>query len=393
MSGDGQTKEEVSAMPKKQLSNLMTPSLLIDLERLKNNIKKMAAKTESNGVNLHPHIKTHKCIEIGKLQLEHGASGITVSTLDEATIFADAGFHDITYAVPISSNKIKAALEIASEINLRLLVDSHEMVSHLETNSKKNGMSPEVLLKVHCGYHRTGVNPRDPASIKLASKIERSSNLDFKGILTHAGHSYDAMSVKQIKEAAIQEQLEMVTFAKSLETKPEVVSIGSTPTISLTDSIMEGITEVRPGNYVFYDFTQVALGTCQVSDCVLTVVSRVIGKYDEYLVIDAGATALSKDLGPTHLESETSFGKIYSNYDNHELDTFLQISSLSQEHGKVKFFDSATAQGHKVDEILRILPNHSCLTANLHDCYNVVRDNEIIDQWKIRRERPITSPC
>ncbi len=267
------------------------------------------------------------------------------------------------------------------------------MASHLESYSKKKEMSPEVLLKVHCGYHRTGVDPRNPASIKLASKMEQSSNLNFKGILTHAGHSYDAMSAKQIKEAAIEEQVEMITFAKRLETNPEVVSIGSTPTISLTDGIMEGITEVRPGNYVFYDYTQVALGTCQVSDCALTVVSRVIGKYDEYLVIDAGATALSKDLGPTHLESETSFGKIYSNYDNHELDTILQIHSLSQEHGKVKFFDSVSAQEHNVDEILRILPNHSCLTANLHDCYNVVKDGEIIDHWKIRREKPITTPC
>lgn len=380
-------------MPKNQLSNLMTPSLLIDLERLENNVKRMANKAESNGVNLRPHMKTHKCIEIGKMLLKQGASGITVSTLDEAAIFAEAGFHDITYAVPISSNKIEAALEIASKVNLRLLVDSHEMVSHLETYSEKNGLSPEVLLKVHCGYHRTGVNPRNPASIKLASKIERSRNLDFKGILTHAGHSYDAMSVTQIKEAAIQEQSEMIKFAERLETKPEVVSIGSTPTITLTDSIMEGITEVRPGNYVFYDYTQVALGTCQVSDCALTAISRIIGKYDEYFVIDAGATTLSKDLGPTHLESETSFGKIYSNYDNHELDTALRIYSLSQEHGKVKFLDSAVAQEHNVDELLRILPNHSCLTANLHDCYYVIENNQIVDKWKIRRDRPITSPC
>jgi len=393
LSGQVQTKREVSAMSMKQLSDLMTPSLLVDFERLESNIKKMADKAESNGVNLRPHMKTHKCVEIGKMLLKQGASGITVSTLDEAAIFADAGFHDITYAVPISSNKIEAALEIASRVNLRLLVDSHEMVTQLETYSVKNGKSPEVLLKVHCGYHRTGVNPRDPASIKLASKMEKSSNIDFKGILTHAGHSYVAKSVKQIKEAAREEQSEMVTFAKKLETKPEVVSIGSTPTISLTDSIMEGITEVRPGNYVFYDYTQVALGTCQVSDCAMTVVSRVIGKYDEYLVIDAGATALSKDLGPTHLESEASFGKIFSNYDNHELNTALRIYSLSQEHGKVKFLDTSIAQNHNVDEILRILPNHSCLTANLHDCYNVMKDNEIIDQWKIRRERPITSPC
>ncbi len=385
-------------MPKNKLSELMTPSLLIDIERLENNIMKMAIKAESNGVDLRPHIKTHKCIEIGNMQFKHRAIGLTVSTLDEAATFADAGFRNITYAVPISSNKIEAALEIASRINLQLLVDNYEMVSLLEISSEKNEIVPEVLLKVHCGYHRTGVNPRDPASIKLASKIESSRNLDFKGILTHAGHSYDATSVKQGKEIATQEQVEIIKFAEKLEDedrhlKPEVVSIGSTPTITLADSIMEGITEIRPGNYVFYDYTQVVLGTCQVSDCAVTAVTRVIGKYDDYLIIDAGATALSKDLGPTHLESETSFGRIFSNYENHELDSNLRIHSLSQEHGKVKFNDAAGNQEHNVDEILRILPNHSCLTANLHDCYNVVRDNEIIDQWKIRRNRPITSPC
>lgn len=385
-------------MSKKQLTNLMTPSLLVDFERLESNIKKMAVKAESNGVDLRPHIKTHKCTEIGRMQLERGACGITVSTLDEAAGFADSGFRDITYAVPISSNKIEAALDIASRIKLRVLVDNHEIVQQLETSCEKYNMSLEVLLKIHCGYHRTGVNARDPASIKLASEIVSSRNLDFKGILTHAGHSYYATSVNQIKEIASQEQTEMISFAEKLEAenrnlKPEVVSIGSTPTIALVDSIMEGITEVRPGNYVFYDYTQVALGTCQVSDCAMTALSRVVGKYDDYLVIDAGATALSKDLGPIHLESDTSFGRIYSDYDNHELDPNLSIYSLSQEHGIVKYSNPCVAQEHKVDELLRVLPNHSCLTANLHNCYYVIEKGRIIDTWKIRRDRYVTSAC
>lgn len=358
----------------------------------------MAAKAENNRVELRPHIKTHKCIEIGMMQLKHGAKGITVSTLDEAKIFADAGFNDITYAVPITSNKIEAALDIASTVNLRLLVDNFEIVSELELKSEKRGMALDVLLKVHCGYPRTGVNPRDPASVKLASNIANSRSLTFKGILTHAGHSYDATTTKQIREIARQEQAEMVEFSKRLESenhdlKPEVVSIGSTPTITLTEKIMDGITEVRPGNYVFFDYTQVTLGTCQVSDCALTAIASVLGKYEEYIVIDAGATALSKDIGPTHLDAGTSYGRIYSDYDKHELDSNLHLYSLSQEHGKVKFINSSYNQEYKVNDVLRILPNHSCLTANLHDCYHIVDKGEIVNKWRIRSERPITSPC
>ncbi len=385
-------------MPKMNLSNLRTPVLLVDYEKLENNIKTMAMKAETNGVNLHPHIKTHKCIEIGKMQLEHGAKGITVSTLDEAAIFADAGFSDITYAVPMSSNKIKDALDIASKVKLRLLLENNEILSDLEFELEERNMTIEVLLKVHCGYHRTGVDPRDPASIKLVSRIASSKTLEFKGILTHAGHSYDATSIEQIKEIAIQEQTVMIDFSEKLEKessslKPEIVSIGSTPTIELTDSFMEGITEIRPGSYVFHDYTQVVLGCCQISDCALTAYSKIIGKYDDYLVTDAGATALSKDLGPTHLEATTSFGKIYSNYDNLEMDTNLHLYSLSQEHGKVKFLNPSDAQNLKVNDAMRILPNHSCLTANLHDCYYIVKDGKVTDKWRVRRDRPITSPC
>jgi D-serine deaminase-like pyridoxal phosphate-dependent protein len=119
----------------------------------------------------------------------------------------------------------------------------------------------------------------------------------------------------------------------------------------------------------------------------------VIGKYDGYFVIDAGATALSKDLGPTHIEQETSFGKIYADYDRNELETGLVIYSLSQEHGKVKFSHSSVAQKYWTDDIVRILPNHSCLTANLHDCYYVMNDEKVVNKWRVRRDRPVTSAC
>ncbi len=381
----------------KHISDLLTPSLLIDKKRLLSNIQSMAQKAEDNGVTLRPHIKTHKCIDIAELQRKYGSTGLTVSTLDEAAIFADAGFNDITYAVPITSNNINAALMILDQAELKLLVDSQDTIKILDERCKEFGATVDALLKVDCGYHRCGVNPENYTSIKLVQKIVNSSHLRFKGILTHAGHSYGAQDVAQLKEIAKIEQQVMVNFAHRLKMedknlKPEVVSIGSTPTISLTERIMDGITEIRPGNYVFYDYSQLNLGSCGPRDCALTVLASIIGIYEDHLVIDAGATALSKDLGPSEKLSVKQFGKIYSDYETDSFETSLLIESLSQEHGKVKFIDQSSTS-MAINSTLRILPNHACLTANLHDYYYILEGSEIVERWQIHRRRPITSTC
>ena len=386
------------AMDCKHISDLVTPCLLIDKNRLLVNIERMAQKANENGVALRPHIKTHKCMEIAEIQREHGAEGLTVSTLDEAAIFADAGFNDITYAVPITSNKISAALAVSDRTELKLLVDSQFSIKVLNDRYREFGAIADVLLKVDCGYHRCGVNPQSNSSIKLVQRIVDSSHLRFRGILTHAGHSYATRNSRQIEEIAHQEQQVMVDFANKLESenknfKPEVVSIGSTPTMSLSKYIMEGITEIRPGNYVFYDYSQVMLGSCKPEECALTVVASVVGKYNDHLVIDAGATALSKDLGLIDKEGKQQFGKVYSNLDGDSFQTSLSIESLSQEHGKVGFKDPSSVADIEISSMLRILPNHSCLTANLHDYYFILDDSEIVDKWQIRRDRPIISAC
>lgn len=373
-------------MPKINLSDLMTPSLLVDYEKLENNIRSMAAKAKKNGVNLRPHIKTHKCIEIGKMQVERGAKGITVSTLGEAEIFAKAGFDDITYAVPISRNKIQKALELSSNISLKILVDSPAIVNELDKVSHEVQNKIEVMVKVDCGYHRCGIDPRSNAAVNLVKKINDAQNLSFKGILTHAGHSYLAKNVSEIKRIAEQEQQVMADFAKILGRNglsPEVVSIGSTPTVALADTFLDEITEIRPGNYVFYDYTQVVLGTCKLSDCALTVLASVVGTYSDRIVIDAGATALSKDQGPAHKIPNCGFGKVIEDYDKCVLASSVNIDSLTQEHGKVIVKGESNTRFNNSD-LIRILPNHSCLSANLFDKYIVVEQDKILDSWLIR---------
>lgn len=378
-------------MPKMNLSDLKTPILLVDYDKLEYNIRSMAAKAKKNGVNLRPHIKTHKCIEIGKKQLENGAVGITVSTLGEADAFADAGFRDISYAVPLALDKFQGVRRISEKTHLNLLVDHPKIVDHLERFCREARMKLDVLVKVDCGYPRCGIDPKSPSAVTLVKKIHENPNLHFKGILTHAGHSYNGTTVEEIKTIAKQEQEIMVQFAETLKAEsaqlaPEVVSIGSTPTTLLTDTFRDGITEIRPGNYVFFDYTQVALGSCQVADCALTVLSSVISKNKDRIVIDAGATALSKDQGPTHIIPNPGYGQVIRDYDAGSLESGVIIDALSQEHGKLVMTKDATLHFEHGDKI-RILPNHSCLTANLYDNYHVVKGDTVINRWRVRRER------
>lgn len=373
-------------MPMEQFSELMTPAALLDYDRLTKNIERMAKRAKENNLNLRPHIKTHKCIEIGKIQIERGAKGITVSTLDEAEVFADAGFNDITYAVPLSKNKIRKALDLASRISLKIIVDNPTIIDELDRVSYEKRMGIDVLLKVDCGLHRCGVNPDSPSAVNLARAIVNARYMRFAGILTHAGHSYAANDVKQIKQIAEQEQQVMVRFARLLKSEgfhPETVSIGSTPTVTLADSFHEEITEVRPGNYVFYDYTQAVLGTCKVSDCALTVLASVVGTYPDRIVIDAGATALSKDQGPTHITPNCGFGQVIVAYEKGVLAKGAIIKSITQEHGTISVTQNSNTH-FRISDMMRILPNHSCLTANLFNEYIVLQGGRIKTRWRTR---------
>jgi D-serine deaminase-like pyridoxal phosphate-dependent protein len=378
-------------MNKKSIYDLISPAILVDIDRVENNISEMVARAKEGGVSLRPHIKTHKCIEIGKMQLDAGAQGITVSTLAEAQAFADEGFDDITYAVPLSPDKFPGVQKVSERTHLNVLVDHPIIVDRLGDFCKRNKFSLDVLVKVNCGYPRTGIDSRTPAAISLVKKIHKTPNLRFKGILTHAGHSYDKTTLTEIKTVARQEQEVMIQFADTLKAesealKPEVVSIGSTPTVRLADSFQEGITEIRPGNYVFFDYTQVALGSCDLSDCALTVLSSVISVNPDRVVIDAGATALSKDTGPTHIESNVGYGKLFKNYQKSQLNVNVILKALSQEHGKIIPVGGADIE-YKHGDRVRILPNHSCLTANLFDQYHIVKGETVVNRWKVHRER------
>lgn len=370
-----------------QLETIKTPSLILDFERMKRNAERMAARAKELNVALRPHVKTHRCLEIARLQTEGNTVGIMVSTLSEAYFFAARGFSDITYGVPIERGKFSEVIAIAKSIErFAVLTDDAETVEELNKTAKIENAKLDVFVKIDVGYHRCGVEPHTPEAFEISQKIADSSNLNFAGILTHAGHSYHADSPEKLLKVAQEERDLMRNLAEDLRGKGlEVpnVSIGSTPTMSAIDNL-DGITELRCGNYIFYDAFQATLGSCNFEDCALTVLAAVVHRDSERqkIVVDAGAIALSKDRGAVEFDANCGYGRVYDLSGN---DLNLRVGSLSQEHGEIHVSDEKVFNNLKVGSRVRILANHSCLTALQHSHYHILDDGKLVDRWEINR--------
>lgn len=365
------------------MRELKTPSLLLDLSRVERNAKRMTDVAHRNNVRLRPHIKTHKCIEVARIQTKGHDGAITVSTLAEARAFAKHGFNDITYAVPIERGKFNDAIEILkSGVKLNLLTDDAETVKALDAAASNTGVEFDVFLKIDCGTHRVGVEPDTEEAVEIPRSISDAKSLNFAGLLTHAGHSYDQRSKDDIIEVARHERDVMVALAEKLRydgIDVPTVSVGSTPTMSLVDHL-DGIDEIRPGNYIFFDNFQATLGSCTFDDTALTVLAAVIHKSKDRLVIDAGAIALSKDRGPVGIDPGCGYGRVL---DIEGKETGMRVTGLSQEHGEIEAGEAFDR--FKVGDRVRILANHSCLTAAQHSHYNVIEDGDVVDRWEIHR--------
>ncbi len=368
-----------------EMEPIKTPSLILDAERLKRNAERMTARAKQLNVALRPHIKTHKCVEIAKIQIAGNSGAIMVSTLAEARLFANNNFSDITYGVPIEAGKFAEAIELSRNCErFSVLTDDAETVKNLNQTARSENEKINVFVKIDTGYHRCGVEPHTKEAVEIPRLIADSSNLNFAGILAHAGHSYHARIPEEILTIAQTERDSMNNLANDLRAENlEVpcVSIGSTPTISKIDHLA-GVTEVRCGNYIFFDAFQAALGSCTFEDCALTVLAAVVHRdaVRQKVVIDAGAVALSKDPGAFEFDAGCGYGRVF---DIAGEDLNLRVESLSQEHGTITVKDTVIFNRLKVGSRVRILANHSCLTAAQHDFYYVLDNGKIVDCWKI----------
>jgi len=361
------------------IGDLRTPALLLEIDRLEANLRAMAARARALGVALRPHVKSHKCIEIGRIQRSLGATGISVSTLEEARAFADHGFDDITWAFPLILSRTEEAMELAERVTLRIVIDSPDALVRL----RGTGYPFHVWLKVDCGYHRAGLDPHSEVAVNLARDLHESPKLAFDGILTHSGHSYNARGAEALRRIAEEERSTMVHFSDRLRQEGGVdvsrISVGSTPAMSFVENL-HGVTEARPGNYALYDYTQTVIGSCKVRDCAVTVLSSVVSSQPgmSHSVIDAGSLALSKDTGPP--DGRKTMGEVFDDYAAGVLSSDTRVVSLSQEHGRLSVRLPVGTQ-------VRILPNHACLTTALFDEFHVVQGEEVIDRWPIWRRR------
>ncbi len=369
------------------LHTIKTPSLVLDVERVRRNAETMSARIKRFGASLRPHVKTHKCVEVARIQTEGAAGAVTVSTLAEARAFAAHGFKDITYAVPIEPGKFAEAIELSRLCErLALITDDVETPPLLDEAARRAGVTLDLFLKVDCGYHRCGVEPDQPEALEIPRLIERARGLRFAGILTHAGHSYHARSTEELLRIARHERDLMREFAARLRSEGievPIVSVGSTPTATQVDHL-DGVNEARPGNYIFFDAFQATLGSCSFDDCALTILAAVThrDRTRRKVVLDAGAIALSKDRGPADLDPACGFGRVL---DLEGRDLGLRVDSVSQEHGAVAVEDERLFDALRVGERVRVLANHSCLSAAQHTHYHVLEGGRVVDRWEIQR--------
>lgn len=361
------------------IDQLETPVVLVDRERLIANIERVQAIAQQHNLALRPHIKTHKCIEIAKLQLERGAVGLTASKVDEAIVFVESRVApSITLAYPIVDGRKLDRLAFAtarSGVEPRVVVDSKIGVDVARSSS----VPLEVFIKIDVGLHRCGIDERTPDLIELAKQIESSSNLRFAGLLAHAGQAYAEPDRAGIARVANQEREALMRARNRLLAAGfdvRAISVGSTPTVLAGESF-DGISEIRPGNYVFFDATAVRLGIATRAQVALTVMTTIISANSRSFIIDAGSKVLSSDLGAHGTGGNSGYG-LALQIDQPGAEP-LRIPRLSEEHGFVERGEHDLPIGTK----LRIIPNHACPVANLADRLTVVSQTDVLGDWPV----------
>jgi D-serine deaminase-like pyridoxal phosphate-dependent protein len=337
-----------------------TPCLVVDVDVMDANLRAMAASASKRGVALRPHAKTHKCLEIARRQLDLGAVGLTVATVGEAEVFAEAGCTDLFIAYPLWASGARGdrLRALAARARLRVGVDSPEGVALLA------GSGVEVMVELDSGHHRTGVQPDDVVRVASAAL---DAGLTVAGIFTFPGHGYGP----GLREQAATDEADTLRRAAELLAEAgldaPVHSGGSTPTAAISGS---SVTELRPGIYPFYDAQQVELGVVEFAQVALTAASTVVHRSGQSVVLDAG----SKVLGADQPAWATGAGRLPDFPE-------ARIALLSEHHAKVVFAEDFTLPD--LGSVVRVAPNHVCAAVNLADELIVVQGDVVVDTWRV----------
>jgi D-serine deaminase-like pyridoxal phosphate-dependent protein len=352
--------------------NIFTPALILERNKLDANIERMTNRFKLMEVNLRPHLKTSKSIDVAQLAIKGNFGGITISTFREAEYFSGHGITDMILASCISPARLNQAAALrAKKIDLKILID-HPSLAHAISN---HSGEHHVLIEMDCGEHRTGVAPGSPKLMEIAHILNTAPNVKISGVLTHAGHSYRCRTIDEMADIADLERNTVVDAANTLRKagiECPIVSVGSTPT-ALYARDLTGVTEARPGVYMFGDLFQAGIGSSTLDDIALSVLTTVIAHQEDenQLLIDAGGLALSKDRSTEALDSDCAFGLV-CDVETGQAIAGLKVASVHQEHGQITSPEIINFDHYPIGTQLRILPNHSCITAAGYDCYNVI---------------------
>ncbi len=358
------------------------PALFIDPKKAISNIKRMFAKANKNGVELRPHFKTHQSHQIGNWFRQEGVKSITVSSIKMAEYFAKDDWKNITIAFPVNILETKRIDRLAASIDLRVLATDISVLEKLD-----NGLSNEVgvYIELDPNYNRSGIPILNFTLLRELKKvIQKASKLRFEGFYTHAGHSYKCRSKEEI-EALFTSILNDLKQLKQEFNTP--ICFGDTPSCSVLEEFGV-IDQISPGNFVFYDWTQVNIGSCEVDEIAVSMYCPVVAKYPERneLLIHGGAVHFSKD---SFLDENGTpfFGVVAESFPNGWGNPISGniLKSISQEHGIVHCTSDFLSK-IEVGDILPILPIHSCLTANLMGEYYTL-DSDHIDHMNEKKFR------
>jgi D-serine deaminase-like pyridoxal phosphate-dependent protein len=368
------------------LEQLETPALLLDQARMDRNVQRMLGRMRELGVSFRPHVKTSKSIDVARRLMQTPQGPITVSTLLEAEHFASHGVKDILYAVCIAPNKLDHVAALQDKgVKLTLILDCMETARLIAQRARDTKRGFEVLIEIDSDGHRSGVKPEEAELIEIAGYLE-SAGIAVRGVLTHAGASYEGPSPDAIRKMAERERAAAVHAAQRLRRAgiaSPVVSVGSTPTALFAEHL-EGVTEVRAGVFVFFDLVMAGLDVCRVDDIALSVLATVIGHQREkgWTLLDAGWMAMSRDRGTARQTVDQGYGLV-CDLDGRPLGDLILVDA-NQEHGIVAHRSGRTdgAPHLPVGTQVRVLPNHACSTAAQYGHYKLVgAGREITATW------------
>jgi D-serine deaminase-like pyridoxal phosphate-dependent protein len=368
------------------VASLDTPVAIVDVSRMQRNIQRMQQRMDTLGARLRPHIKTSKCLPVIKAQIAAGASGVTVSTLKEAEHCFAEGISDIFYAVAIAPGKLAQALTLRRKgCRLSVLTDSVIGAQAIVSFGQQNDERFEVWIEIDCDGHRSGLTVEDNALIDVA-RVLSEGGMQLRGVMTHAGSSYELDNLEALQILAEQERFLCVSAAERIREAglvcPEV-SIGSTPT-ALSALSLEGVTEVRAGVYVFFDLVMHNIGVCQTDELALSVMTTVIGHQQDkgWIITDAGWMAMSRDRGTQRQRQDFGYGQVCT-----EAGDWIEgalVTGANQEHGIITLGAAEStniAARFPIGSRLRILPNHACATGAQFPDYHACDAEGVVHTW------------